>query len=374
MDVAVTGAGVVGAAIARRLAETGVRVTVLEASDFAVGASGANMGQLSLSDREPCVHLDLARDSLAEYRGETADIGYREDGGSIVLTAPDQLEPMRRLVARQRARGLDVRLVPPGEAARAEPHICPTALEGLAWCPQEGQVDPLALTALYLDRAAAAGADVRWHTPVIGWEWDASGSRLTAALTPQGPVRAGEFVLAAGAWTRELAALAGVELPIGYHRGALLVTHPAPPTLRGPVVGGGFLTPAFVRENSHVEIGLIQRVNGSIIIGQSTRHVEGYDTALVPGELGALCSRFVKLFPSLAGVEAVRAWAGVTPFTADRLPVFGPCRRPGNLFVAASFKGALSVAPAVGRHAAAAIRSGRMPREFAPFSPARFGA
>jgi sarcosine oxidase subunit beta len=368
--IVVIGAGVIGAAIARWLAAAGGTVVVLEAGAFADGASGANMGQLSLTDREPAVHLDLARESLEQLRGETEDIGFRADGGSIALTDPAQVEPMRELVRRQRARGLEVKLLEPEEVRSVEPHLNPAAVFGLAYCPHEGQVDPLALTGLYLRQAEASGAVVHWRTPVT--EWVVASGRVMAAVTPAGAFRADVFVLATGAWTREVAGRAGVDVPIGYHRGAVVVTQPVPPAIRGPVVGGGFLTPSFISRD-HVEVGLLQRVNGSVLIGQSTRHVEGYDCGLVPGEIASMVRNFLRFFPVLDRVDAIRAWAGVTPFTSDRLAVFGFCRNPRNLFIAAAFKGAFSVAPAVGRHAAEAIARGRAAPEFAPFSPARFG-
>ncbi|MCI8477700.1 MAG: FAD-binding oxidoreductase, partial [Oscillospiraceae bacterium] len=90
----------------------------------------------------------------------------------------------------------------------------------------------------------------------------------------------------------------------------------------------------------------------------------------LPG-LCLVAKRFLRYFPTLEDLEIVRAWACVTPFTPDGLPVFGFSRAVPNFFTVAGFKGAFTTAPAVALHLAEAIHHGRV--WDAHFSPDRTG-
>ena len=79
---------------------------------------------------------------------------------------------------------------------------------------------------------------------------------------------------------------------------------------------------------------------------------------------------FLDHFPTLGDLEIVRAWACVTPFTHDGLPIFGFSRSFPNFFHFTGFKGAFSIAPAAARVLVRALDEGFL-WEGGAFSPDR---
>jgi sarcosine oxidase subunit beta len=86
--------------------------------------------------------------------------------------------------------------------------------------------------------------------------------------------------------------------------------------------------------------------------------------------LSLVAARFLEHFPQLRELRIVRAWAAVTTYTEDDLPVFGKSERAENFFTVAGFKGAFSVAPAIGRITCEAL-SGKSQPEYEIFTPDR---
>lgn len=372
-EMLVVGGGVVGGAIAYNLAKRGREVTLLERGELAGGASGGNLGQISITDREAGFELDWALRSLDLYREYEAEgwlkADFEQTGGLFVLGSAGELAQTAHLPESRRRDGVEVQLLQAEEIARQEPLLNPAALAGALYCPLEGKVDPLAVSYGFWDAAAAAGATLWEHTAVLGFECE--GNRITAVQADRGRLAADTVVLATGAWTAELAQKLGLCYPIGYDRANVYVCQPVPPALRGPIAPGVFLTGSFEGGN-WVQLGAIQHKNGSILIGQSTRAAGDYSTAMAYEEPGEISRMFARHFPGLAQLQVVRMWSGVTPSMPDEKPLFGFSRRWKNLFMAAGLKGAFTTAPAAGQDAAALILRQRSKTDCSACSPARF--
>ena len=99
----------------------------------------------------------------------------------------------------------------------------PTGVIAAAYLPTDGHVDPSGLTGAFAAGATALGARILRHTPVTGLERGPGGWVIE---TPQGDVRAGIVVNAAGQWGREVARLAGHDLPLVPMQHHYLVTEP----------------------------------------------------------------------------------------------------------------------------------------------------
>jgi sarcosine oxidase subunit beta len=373
VDTVVIGGGVLGCAAAYYLAKEGLEVLLLEQREIASGASGANLGQTSVLDREADAHLALTLKSLELYPGLSDELGvdleYEVTGGSYVLTTEAQLETAKGLLARQARRGVAGSILGPREAPAVEPFISPDGLVGLAYCPLEGRLNPLRVTLGFAAGARKNGATIAEHTPVRGFKLD--GQRAIAVLTDLGAVRARTFVNAGGAWTGSIGRLAGLDVPVRFHRGTAMVTEPVPPTIRGPVVGAGFLTPATARETRRVGLALNQAARGSVILGQYTEECQDHRAALDNAGLKQVAERVLRHFPGLAKLNIVRAWAAVTPYSDDGLPFFGFRHEVDNLLFCGSFKGAFTTAPAVGRMVADLLVRGRTGHLVGGFSPER---
>ncbi|HEX2999607.1 MAG TPA: FAD-dependent oxidoreductase, partial [Armatimonadota bacterium] len=105
-------------------------------------------------------------------------------------------------------------------------------------------------------------------------------------------------------------------------------------------------------------------------IAQSTETCQTDDKSINMPSLTLIAKRFLTYFPQLEDLQIVRAWAAVTTYTKDDLPVFGFSRAASNFFTVAGFKGAFTVAPAVGQLTKDALE-GHMDPDYRCCSPDR---
>src|SRR5689334_17384129 len=136
MRVVVIGAGIVGAACARALAEAGFDVTVLERGAVAGGTSSSCEGNLLVSDKTPGPELDLAvlastrwpqvAAELTDQLGESfPSLEFEPKGGLVVAYAPAAADALLNFAEVQRHAGVQAHPTTPREALRLEPHLNP---------------------------------------------------------------------------------------------------------------------------------------------------------------------------------------------------------------------------------------------------------
>jgi glycine oxidase len=158
--------------------------------------------------------------------------------------------------------------------------------------------------------------------------------RVEAAQTDAGPLRAGGFLVAAGAWSEGLLQQVGWRPGIHPVRGQIALLNTGVPGTR-PVlmVGKRYLVP---------------RTDGRLLIG-STEEDAGFDARPTLGGIAGLLAFATQLLPSLAGAPLERCWAGLRPGSPDGLPFLGPVPGWTNLFVAAGhFRSGIQLSPATG--------------------------
>ena len=368
-SVLIVGGGILSVTAAYYLRLAGHPVTVLEKGELAQGASGSNLGQLSLFDRTEPWHYAAARETFDEFSRMAQALEYAPSGGVVVLQNEGQYLGALPVMDALRALGEPAEIIVGPDVRRVEPCLDHTKIYGVLYCPNEGKVNPLETTLHYAKLAGEAGVDFRLHTAVTGFE--TAGDAITAVRTDQGDFRAGVVICAAGAWSRPLGEGLGLDLPLRFHRGTAFVSQPVPPCINGPIVGGElFLARRDMAQRRHVGLGGIQTAHGSILMAQATETAPLDSRAVTLPGLCLTAKTFLDNFPTLGDVEIIRAWACVTPYTLDGQPLFGFTKAFGNLFVLSGFKGAFSVAPAAARRVVAALDRGDA-WEGTPFRPDR---
>ncbi|WP_369252672.1 FAD-dependent oxidoreductase [Streptomyces sp. R41] len=139
-------------------------------------------------------------------------------GFLVVFTEDHQMEDFRRIQAAQQAAGVDVELVTASEAVRLNPLLSERAILAAAWAREAYACDPAAIVRGYAAAAQDAGAIVRTETLVTGIDPDGQ------LHTPTGSILADTIVCAAGPWSRTVASLADVDLPVTTYPIELLLT------------------------------------------------------------------------------------------------------------------------------------------------------
>ncbi|MDF9816180.1 FAD-binding oxidoreductase [Streptomyces sp. SPB162] len=375
LDVVIVGAGVVGAACAYYASRSGLSVAVVDRGSVAGGTTGAGEGNLLVSDKEPGPELDLALLSTRLWR-ELADdlppeIEFESKGGLVVASDEARLDALSVFAAQQAAAGVAVARVPGDRLHDVEPHLAP-GLAGAFHYPQDAQVQP-ALAAAHLLRAARrAGALLRLGEEVTTVLTGSDGA-VRGVRTEQGELRAPAVVNAAGTWGGELAALAGVELPVMPRRGFVLVTEPLPRLVRHKVYAADYVADVASGSAALQTSPVVEGTpSGPVLIGASRERV-GFDRAVRVEVLRRLAAGAAALFPVLAGVRVLRAYHGFRPYLPDHLPAIGPDPRAPGLFHACGHEGAgIGLAPATGLLLTAAIRGERPALDLTPFRPDRF--
>ena len=145
------------------------------------------------------------------------------------MLAADEVEAraLTAEVVRLQAAGTRVRSVDGAELGELEPALAGAAAVALEI--DAAQVNPMRSTLSLVQAAMSSGTDVRHATSVTSLSGSPGGWDVG---TTSGMIRAQSVVLAAGVWSRELAALVGVDLPVWPRKGHILVTEPAPNLVR----------------------------------------------------------------------------------------------------------------------------------------------
>lgn len=370
----VVGAGMVGAACALYAARAGLDVILVDRGPVAGGTTGAGEGNILVSDKEPGPELQLALlsgrlwSALAEETGASA-VEYEPKGGIVVASTPGGLTALDGLAATQRAAGVRAVSVDAAELHELEPHLAPGLAGGVLY-PQDAQVMP-ALAAAHLARASGARLETgRTVTRVLrGTDGAVRGVR-----TDRGDLLAPAVVNAAGTWGGEVAALAGVSLPVLPRRGFVLVTEPLPRrTVRHKVYAADYVadvaSDSAALQTSPVVEGTAA---GPVLIGASRERV-GFDRSFSLPVVRALAAGATRLFPFLAHVRALRTYVGFRPYLPDHLPALGPDPRVPGLFHACGHEGAgIGLATGTGHLIAQALTGGTPELDLTPFRPDRF--
>ena len=321
-DVAVVGAGIVGAATAWALAEEGPdkSVVVVEAERPAWGASGRNAGFLLLgthADYASAVDA-LGREAarrlwaftqenlaLAERLAEGADVGYTRSGSVIAAGDADEAHRLDRSHTLLREDGVASDLL---GRTDLRARIGATGFSSGLFVPEGGTVDPARLVARALE---ASGARVWTDARVEAVSSSRAGVRLS--LTGGGTVEAGQVALCLNAYLPQVRPdLAWTVRPV---RAQMLATAPVAPLLSAPVYShDGYY---YVR----------QRADGRVLVGGARhRHVEaevGYDDATTPALQADLAAYLATHLPDAAAAPVERRWSGTMGFSPDGRPLLG---------------------------------------------------
>lgn len=323
--VIVVGAGIVGSATAFRLAQAGLRVTLVDRGAPGSQASGKNAGHLNPIHLTPprlvpfALECYEAQARLADDLAAMGCPGYGREPVRRILVALNREEAEGFKALQERFRGREsfpTRLLDRDSLRSLEPRVTPEAVGGLLL---EGtmSVDPLALTRVLAEAAVKRGARlVRARVECL----ETSGRHVRAVCTGDGPLPCDDLVLATGPWVAETEQWLGLQLPVRPLKGQLL-------RMRAP--RGGL--PYDLSLNCGAS--LYRRGHNEVWVG-GTEEDAGLDDTPTPEAREHLLAGAVRLMPEMADARLLEHTAALRPVTPDRMPILERARGWDNVVLA----------------------------------------
>jgi D-amino-acid dehydrogenase len=411
MRVVVVGGGVAGLSCAYYLRKRGYDVTIVESNRIGTGASFANGGWLcpaqagplpepgltlygmrTLFHRDSALYFDrrhwhhlapwLLRfwtycnerdhrhgtaaiaqlghdvfDLIEEMRADGVECELHKQGMVYAAQRPEDARAQLRGLQPMREHGYDVPddITTGAELHELEPALSERITAGFA-LREHWHVKPDTLTAGLAAVLERDGAEIREGAEVI--ELVRSGSRLTTVRTATGDVDADIVVLAAGAWTTELARSVGVSIPMEPGKGYSFYVRPTVMPQHAILLGD-------------VHVGCTP-YGDRIRIG-GTMEFSGINSRLDHRRIDAIVTGARASFQPWATPEIEATWAGMRPIPADGLPILDRAGALDNVYLATGHgMQGVTLAPPSGRLMAEMIATGRRPQALEPFRLDRF--
>ena len=359
-QVAVIGAGIVGAFIGLNLAQRGVQTVVIDAAEKGGGASAHSFAAITALEKEPRDNYLLHCHGITEWRRWGArfpsEIGLRWGGDIRWTDDPEVADRLRWSVRSAREHGYPVRMMPGSELAHRLPAARPGTVLAASYAPEDGHVEPLLVSSVCERELQDAGARLL------------RGSEAQIHIDDRGAVvavgdeliRPDYVVLAAGAESAEVAARAGLEIPT-IASSALVLHASAVPTLSPGTVQ--------IPSPAGLKTYLRHKTDGTIMLGEESTTGVAADPSRHRAE--QVLQRATRYFPALRDSTVLDSTVVWRSMPADRLPIVG--RLPGvpSLYIAV-MHGGVTLAPAIGELAAREIVAGEEMPALATFRPGRF--
>ena len=343
-EVVIVGGGVIGAATAYALSRAGVNdVVLLERGELASGSSGKPLGGLRAVFSD-AVNVELGHRSLDFYRRFTrdlgVDIGLQQVGYLFALRHQQDVEAHATGVAVQNRLGVPSRLIDPHEAADLCPYLDTSNVLAAVWSPDAGFARPTDAVRGLSSAAAAAGVQVRTGSQVVAIE--SKGDDLARLRLSDGQeILTPTLMCTAGAWSPQIAAMVGVNLPIVARRRQIAFTPPLPGRPRRLPFTIDHASTAYFHGSD----------DGGLLLGWADPdQADGFGCDVDRDWHAGLRKALREVAPQLTDVPLERGWAGLYELTPDCNALIGEARGTGFRFLyAAGFSGhGFLQAPAVG--------------------------
>ena len=350
-DAVVVGGGALGASAAFHLRRLGVRdVVLLERDALASGSTSKAAGGIRTQFADE-LNVRIALRSLDEFeRFEEltgAEIAFRQHGYLFLLDNEDDAATFSAALTLQHALGVPSRELTPAEAGAIVPQLSLDGLVAATFCERDGYATPEAVVQGY---ASASGATIVQGCPATGVA--VTGGRIVAVETPQGPIATDTVVCCAGIWSREVGALAGIDLPVDGEARSMWFT---------PEDGG---LPERLPLTIDFSTGFyVHREGPGLAFGGRER------------ELEQVAEAAARRLPALVELPVQSSWWGWYDVSPDWNALVGEAAGPSRFLYATGFSGhGFQQAPAVGEHLAELV-TGRAPTlDLSAFAVDRFAS
>ena len=317
-DVAIVGAGIVGAACAAVLSGEGLSVAVIDKNGPATGTTAAGMGHIVvMDDSDAQFALTKYSQDLWEYLADEMPRTCEFERCGTIWVAADDVEmgEVRQKSELYNSRGVHAEILDQKRLREAEPNLAEHLIGGLL---VKGDTVVYQLTAanFLLEQARIKGARSFFGERVIAI------ANNGVELEDSKQVIASKVINAAGANAAELTPA----LKIRKRKGHIVITERYDGFVHHQLVELGYLRSAHGSDTDSVAFNIQPRSTGQMLIG-SSRQFDAEDQDVDRAIVSRMTARAFEYMPKLRDLAAVRVWTGMRPATPDNLPYIG--RVPG---------------------------------------------
>ncbi|MDX2495044.1 MAG: NAD(P)/FAD-dependent oxidoreductase [Desulfuromusa sp.] len=315
-DIAIIGGGVVGCAVARRMALEGASIVLIEkAADILEGASKGNSAILHTGFDAPVGSLEweCVQKGYHEYLEirESLNLPLLKTGALVAAWTEEQEAKFTDILKKGNDNGVqDIHLLSRAEVLDIEPHLAKSIRAAIA-IPREYVIDPWSTPLAYLQQALENGGQALFNAEVTGGEFD---GRHWLLNTKRGQVQARYVINCAGLYGDILDhnVLGASEFTIKPRKGQFVVFDMAASQLLGSVI-------LPVPTERTKGIVLFPTIFGNIAVGPTAEDQDGRDDASVDKEnLEALRAQAIEKVPELANIPVTATYAGIRPASEKR--------------------------------------------------------
>ncbi len=318
-DVVIIGGGSVGTPAAVSMAEAGLRTLVIDRLPSAgQGSNKAAIGGLRATHSDPA-KIRLCLRSLEIFSGWEGTYGdkieWHKGGYLFVAYGDEEEQTLKELLVSQKTFGLNIDWHGAAELRRIVPDLNPRGLRGGTLSPDDGHASPLLIVRAFINRARRLGVDFRFRETVTGLAIE--GGRVAGVRTDRGAYAAGVVINAAGPWAREVARLAGADVPVSPDSHEAAVTEPVARFLEPLIVD---MRPVAGSCNYYFH----QHETGQVLFCITpSPSIWGFDVRETSSFLPQVAGRMVETIPRLRNLRVRRTWRGLYPMTPDGFPIVG---------------------------------------------------
>ena len=334
-DAILIGAGSVGAPAALSLAEAGVRTLVIDRMpSVGQGSNKTAIGGIRATHSDPakirlCLRSIEIFDTWKELHGD--EIEWYQGGYSFVAYREQEERILKDLLAIQHSYGLNIDWLDKQTLLEVVPALNPNGLVGGTFSPDDGNASPLLAIHAFYRHAQMLGTEFHFGEEVT--DIIVEGGRVRGVRTDRDDYGADVVINAAGAWARQVAQMAGVDVPVRPDAHEAAITEAVARFLDPMVVD---IRPMPGSANYY----FYQHYTGQIVFCITpSPSIWGYDTRETSSFLPMVARRMVGVMPRLKNLRVRRTWRGLYPMTPDGFPIVGWAREVEGFLLAVGMCG-----------------------------------
>jgi sarcosine oxidase subunit beta len=339
-EVVVVGGGVVGTSVAFHLAEAGADVLLVERAELSSGSTGKAAGGVRAQFSDP-LNVAIGRRSLEAFERFPERPGYEIDlhtvGYVFLLDREDDISGFEASVALQNRLGVPSRFITLEEVQALSPLAGTEGVVAATYSPSDGHATPEAVVLGYAAGARRHGAAIVTDCELMDIAVD--GNRIHGVRTSRGDVATETVVCCAGAWSRSVARMVGVALPVEPVWRQVAHTAPVPDLPRDLAFTVDFSTGFY-----------FHREGPGLLFGMADPDQRpGFDEPTDADWLVRILDVAGRRCPRLPDLGLAGGWKGYYEVSPDNNALVGEAEEVGRFLYATGFSGhGFMQGPAVG--------------------------